>query len=278
MSLPSGIAIVGGGFMGEALVRGLLQRGVYGPAQVVVAEPVPERRRSLQEQYGVQTVPAAAAAVGSVDTVLLAVKPQVLPAVLAELSGRLQPGQLVLSIVAGATLSTLSLGLRHEAVVRLMPNTPAAVGQSMTVWTAAPAVTEEQRGRTQVILGAMGREVEVDSERYLDMATALSGSGPGYVFLILEALIDAGVYLGFPRPVAQELVVQTVLGSALLAQETGKHPAELRNMVTTPGGTTAAGLLELEAGALRATLARAVLAAFRRSRELGRAAQEAAGR
>ncbi len=197
-------------------------------------------------------------------------KPQHLEPALADLRGSLAPSQLVLSIVAGARLETLTTGLEHSEVVRVMPNTPAQVGQGISVWTATPGVDVASRERVRVVLGALGEQVEVAEEKYLDMATALSGSGPGFVFLFLEAMIDAGVHLGFSRPVAQQLVYQTVIGSATMARETGRHPAELRNAVTSPAGTTAAGLLELEEGRLRAVIDRCVIAAYERCVELGR--------
>jgi pyrroline-5-carboxylate reductase len=191
-----------------------------------------------------------------------------------ELKGSIKHSALALSIAAGVSVATLREGLAHDAIVRSMPNTPAQVGQGMTVWTLSPATTERQRAQAQAVLAALGEEVMVHDEIYLDMATALSGTGPAYVFLFMEALIDAGVHLGFSRRIAQKLVEQTVLGSALFAKESQRHPAELRNMVTSPGGTSAEALYQLEKGGLRTVLSRGVWAAYQRSRSLGGAKQQ----
>jgi len=170
--------------------------------------------------------------------------------------------------VAGAGISSLRGGLNHSSVVRAMPNMPAQIGEGMTVWTATAEVTEEQKETAQSILSALGEEIYVPDEKYLDMATALSGSGPAYVFLFIEGLIDAGVHIGLPRDVAQELVIQTVLGSTHTVQKTSKHPAELRNMVTSPGGTTTEALLQLENGRFRSLLVEAVAAAYEKAKHL----------
>jgi pyrroline-5-carboxylate reductase len=205
--------------------------------------------------------------------VVLAVKPQVLPTVLRELHGEMREDQLVISIVAGAPMAVIRDGLEHAVIVRAMPNTPAQIGMGVTAWTAAAAVDREQRDRAKAILGALGEELEVDDEGQVDMATALSGTGPTYVFLLMEALVDAGVHLGFSRRVAEELVLRTVEGSAAFARQSERHLAELRNMVTSPGGTSAAAIYELEKGTMRTVLSRAVYAAFRRTRELGTEAE-----
>ena len=197
--------------------------------------------------------------------VVLSVKPQSLHDVFLELHGRLQPEQLVLSIVAGASVTTIGRGLGHEAVIRVMPNTPARIGAGISVWTATEAVAEEQKEAARVILAALGKEVFVADEKYIDMATAVSASGPAYIFLVMESLIDAAVHIGLPREMASELVLETVLGSALLAQKTGQHPVTLRNMVTSPGGTTAEGLLRLEEGGMQGILASAVIAAYEKA-------------
>jgi pyrroline-5-carboxylate reductase len=203
--------------------------------------------------------------------VVLAVKPQVLPVVAAPLANVLTPEQVVLSLLAGKSLETLGRLLKHERIVRVMPNTPAQIGQGMMVWTAAQAVTTDERAWVASLLGALGRERYMEAEKDIDLATAVSGSGPGFVFLIIEALIDAGVYIGMSRQMAEELVTQTVLGSAMLARDKGMHPALLRNMVASPGGTTAAGLQVLEKHALRAVIVEAVVAAYEKAQLLGRA-------
>jgi len=171
--------------------------------------------------------------------------------------------------VAGARIETINQELRHPAIVRVMPNTPAQIGEGMSVWTATPEVTEEQHAQAQAILQALGQEICVEDEDALDMATAVSGTGPTYVFLVMEALVEAAVHLGFSRRVARKLVIQTMLGSALFAGESGKHLAELRNMVTSPGGTSAEAIYQLEKGALRTIISKAVWAAYQKSRLLG---------
>src|SRR5206468_4855896 len=181
----------------------------------------------------------------------------------------LRRGQLVLSIIAGATTAALTSVLGHEQVVRSMPNTPARLGRGITVWYATPETTPAQRAQASAILRALGHELEVDDERFVAMATAVSGTGPTYVFLVMEALIDAAVHLGFPRHVAHDLVIETLEGSTAFAKSSGDHPAVLRNMVTSPGGTSAAALHELESGRLRTVLSEAVWAAYRRTVELG---------
>jgi pyrroline-5-carboxylate reductase len=263
------LAFIGGGTMAEAMIRGLLEKHLVPPSHVLVTGPRRERRADLAKRFGVKALASNAEAAKGAHVVVLSVKPQVLPAVLRELRGQLRPEQLVLSIVAGAPLAVLREGLDHAAVVRAMPNTPAQIGMGITAWTAADAVDREQRERAKAILGALGEELEVDEESLVDMATALSGTGPTYVFLLMEALVDAGVHLGFSRRVAEELVLRTVEGSAAFARQSGRHLAELRNMVTSPGGTSAAAIYELEKGTMRTVLSRAVYAAYVRTRELG---------
>ena len=265
------LAVIGGGFMGEAIFSRAIRAGVVEAGNVIVGEPLADRRGVLEQQYQVQTTADNAAAAEAAALLLLATKPQQNAAVFASLRGHLDPTTVVLSIIAGTPLSTLTTDLEHQVAVRVMPNTPAAVGEGMTVWAATSAVSSQQCASVRSLLRSIGREIQVETDRSVDMATAINGSGPGYVFLIMEALIDAGVQIGLSRPQAHDLVVQTMLGAAALARDTGKHPAELRNMVTTPGGTTAAGLLALEEHGLRAALARGVLAAYERSVALGAA-------
>ena len=268
-SIPAALAgarvgIVGTGAMAEAMLAGLLGQGLVEPGQVVCSHPRPERREALITAHGVAAVAANAEAARGADLVLLAVKPQVLPAVLPELRAVLEPGQLVLSVIAGAGTGALGSGLDHPAIVRSMPNTPAQIGQGVTVWFATPAVTPAQKARTRSVLGALGREFEVHDERQVAMATAVSGTGPTYIFLFIEALVDAAVHLGFPRHVARELVLDTMQGSAAFALQSGRHVAELRDMVTSPGGTSAEALYQLEKGGLRTVVSDAVWAAFER--------------
>ena len=261
----SKIAIVGAGVMAEAMLSGLLERGLIEAGSVTCSDPREARRRELQERHGVAAITSNAEAVARGDIILLCVKPQVLGAVMPELKPVMRPGQLVISIVAGASSHALAEGLDHPAVVRCMPNTPAQIGQGVTVWFATPAVDATGRARTRTLLSALGSEFEVDDERQVAMATAVSGSGPTYVFLFIEALIDAAVHLGFPRHVARELVLDTVQGAAAFAVASGKHVAELRDMVTSPGGTSAAAMYELERGRLRTVVSDAVWAAFERT-------------
>ena len=263
------LSFVGGGIMAEAIIGGILSQKLASPEAVTVGEPVEERCHFLKERYGVFTTTSNTKAAEGGDLVILAVKPQTLPQVMAELKGSVGKGQAILSIVAGARMATIMDGLGHSSVIRVMPNTPAQIGQGISLWTCSGQVNSDQREATHSILDTLGEEIYVEDEKYLDMATALSASGPAYVFLFIEALIDGGVHLGLPRELARRLTLQTVLGSTKLVQERGKHPAELRNDVTSPGGTTAEALLVLEEGGFRATVINAVIAAYERSLELG---------
>jgi pyrroline-5-carboxylate reductase len=263
------VATVGTGVMAESMITGLLKGERLEAGQVISSDPRAERRDELATRHGVRTTASNVAAVEAADIVVLAIKPQMLRRVGPEVAPRLRPEQLVISVLAGATTKALRNALRHDAIVRAMPNTPAQLGKGMTVWYATPQVSELQRAQTAELMGALGRELEVDDEGYVAMATAVSGTGPAYVFLVMEALIDAAVHLGFPRHIAHDLVIETLLGGTLFAQATGDHPAQLRNMVTSPAGTSAAAIAELEKGRLRTVLSEAVWAAYRRTVELG---------
>jgi len=262
------IAFIGGGNMGEAMLSALLDKQIGAPQDIAVSDVAESRRQHIQQKYGVGVTGDNRLAISRADVVVLAIKPQNLPEVTVELSGQFRPTQLILSIIAGATIQTLSSGLGYSRVVRAMPNTPAQIGEGVSLWTATAEVTEQQRGWASSILGAIGREIYVDDEKYIDMATAVSGSGPAYFFLFVEALVEAAVHIGLPRDIAQELVLQTMLGSGRLIQESGKEPAELRRMVTSRGGTTAEALLELERGGFSNLLRRAVSAAHDKARRL----------
>ena len=255
--------------MAEAIIAGLLRGNLVAPGQIVASHPRAERREALERSHGIRTVDENAAAIEGADIVLLGIKPQMLARVGGEIRSALEPGQLVISILAGATTTALIGFLGHRAVVRAMPNTPAQLGRGMTVWYATPETSASQREQAGALLAALGMQFEVDDERLVAMATAVSGTGPTYVFLVMEALIDAAVHLGFARHVAHDLVIETLEGSTLFAKQSGMHPAQLRNMVTSPGGTSAAALHELESGRLRTVLSEAVWAAFRRTVELG---------
>ena len=263
------IAFIGSGAMGEAMIKGMVAQGVVQPGHILASDPVAARREQMNALFGVRTTEANPTAVQDADIVVLSVKPQILPRVLAELKGKIPPEALVLSIVAGVPIAAIQAGLAHDRIVRTMPNTPAQVGKGVTVWVATPAVTDAQRQQTQSILNALGEQVMADDEHYLDMATGLSGSVPGYVFLLIEAMIDAGVHIGFSRADALKIVLQTIEGSVALVRSTGLHPAELKSRVTSPAGTTAAGLFELEQSGVRAAIIRAVEASTRRSEALG---------
>jgi pyrroline-5-carboxylate reductase len=256
--------------MAEAMIRGLLTQKIVEADQIVAAGPRGDRGERLQAQHGIQVTVDNKQAAEDGQIVVLSVKPQVLKVVLPEIRGHLRRQDLVLSIIAGTPIERIANGLAHAAVVRAMPNTPAQIGQGITVWTDTPEVNEDQQQQAKMILASLGEEIYVDDEDYLDMATALSGSGPGYVFLLMEALIDAGVHMGFSRRVASELVFQTMRGSVEFAAQSGKHVAELRNQVTSPGGTTAEALYHMEKGGLRTVISRGIWAAYQRSIALGK--------
>jgi pyrroline-5-carboxylate reductase len=264
------ISVIGAGAMGEAIIGGLLRRELVSAEQVLASDPHEDHLREVQARHGIRTSIDNAAAVQWGQIVIFAVKPQQLKRVLQPLRGILRSDALVISIVAGATIGTFAAALDHLAVVRSMPNTPAMIGEGMTVWTAGDAVDEQQRGWARTVLSALGHELFVDNEHYLDMSTALNGTGPAYFFLMMEAMIDAGVHMGLSRRIAEDLVLQTMLGTVRYAQQSGLHPAQLRNAVTSPGGTTSAALSELERGGIRTVLSDAIWAAYRRSVELGK--------
>ena len=276
------LSFIGCGVMAEAIIAGLLRQELVRPAQITGSHPRPARRQELAAKYGIRVVESNREAASfdhaaenssekmrPASIIVLAVKPQRIEVVLGELKGSLPPDGLVVSIIAGAKVETIAAELLHPAVVRAMPNTPAQIGQGMTAWTATPEVNERQEEQVRAMLGALGREMRVETERMIDMATALSATGPTYIFMMMESLVDAGVHMGFSRHVAQELVLQTMLGSVLFAMESGKHPADLRNMVTSPGGTSAEAIYQMEKGSLRTVLSKAVYAAFQRAVALG---------
>lgn len=270
MSEPATIAIIGPGAMAEAIIAGLLRKEITTPDHILASGPRKERVDELHSRFGIRPYTDNRAAASQADVVILAIKPQRLAKVLPGLAGAIPEHAVVLSIIAGATIQMISDGLKHSAVARSMPNTPAQIGEGITVWTTSPTVDPVQREQACQILSALGEEVYVEEESYLDMATALSGTGPAYVFLFMEALIDAGVHMGFPRRIAEQLVTETILGSVSYYQKHKTHPAQLRNQVTSPGGTTAAALYYLEKAGFRTALSRAIWAAYERSLELGR--------
>jgi pyrroline-5-carboxylate reductase len=271
------LAFIGCGVMAEAIIAGLLRKELVSAEQIVGSHPRSARRQELHTKYGIElfednreaTLAAHPSDPDSGSLLVLAVKPQRLLRVLQELKGSIHQDQLVVSIVAGAKIETITQELQPAAVVRTMPNTPAQIGEGVTAWTPSVAVNEKQEQQVRAMLDALGKAVRVDNERQIDMATALSATGPTYIFLMMEALIDAGVHMGFSRHVAQEMVHQMMLGSILFARESHKHPAELRNMVTSPGGTSAEAIYQMEKGSLRTVLSKAVWAAYQRAESLG---------
>jgi pyrroline-5-carboxylate reductase len=272
------LAFIGCGVMAEAIIAGLLRRNLVAPDQIVGSHPRVARREEMHVKYAIEMFEQNREAVLAThpsdandnSMVILAVKPQRLRRVLEELKGSVRQEQLVVSIVAGARIATIADELSHGSVVRTMPNTPAQIGEGVTAWTTSAGVNETQENQVRAMLEALGKAVRVENERQIDMATALSATGPTYVFLVMEALVDAGVHMGFSRHVAEELVHQAMLGSVLFARESHKHPAELRNMVTSPGGTSAEAIYQMEKGSLRTVLSKAVWAAFQRAQALGK--------
>ncbi len=270
MSQKPVIALIGSGVMGEAMAAGLLKNQIVAPENLHASDNRPERVEEMQLMYRVRPFTDNVAAVQGADVVLLAVKPQRVDRVLAGLRNRIPPEAVLISIVAGTTIENISTALNHDAVVRAMPNTPGQIGEGITVWVGSESVSEAQLETTRLVLSALGQEIMMEDESYLDMATALSGTGPAYVFLFMEAMIDAGVHLGFPRRVAEQLVEQTVRGSVDYFTQKKIHPATLRNQVTSPGGTSAAALYYLEKAGFRTAISRAIWAAYERSVELGK--------
>ena len=263
------LAFIGGGMMGEAIIGGVLANGIATPGDIAVCEIVAARREYLASAHGVSVSADARETAAGAGLVILAVKPQEFTVASQALAGGLKPGQTAASIMAGVTIATIQSALKHDAVARAIPNTPAQIGEGMTVWTATSAVDPAARDAIAGVLSVLGRDIYVSDEKYIDMATAVSSSGPAYVFLVMEAMIDAAVHVGLRRDMAETMVVQTVLGSARYAQATGRSLAELRAQVTSPGGTTAEGILALEEAGLRAAFTRAIVAAHEKAKKLG---------
>jgi pyrroline-5-carboxylate reductase len=269
MTTPRKTAFLGAGNMSGALLRGAVQRARRDPQSLAVTDVRAEARDALGAQLGVRTVPTNGEACAWADEIVLAVKPQILPGVLAEIAGALQPDKLVISIAAGVTLEKIKQGLGgHARLVRAMPNTPALVGEGATALCRSGGVSEAEYAEAERLFAATGLTVSVD-ERLMDAVTGLSGSGPAYVFMAIEALSDAGVRAGLARDIATQLAAQTLLGAARLLLETGEHPGKLKDMVTSPAGTSIAGLAALERAGFRSAWMAAVEAATARSKELG---------
>lgn len=270
MDKHQNFSIIGPGVMGEALISTLLLHQVIESGKILAAGPRQDRLDELANRYQIKTTLNNAEAVKEADVVILCVKPQKLPKVFEDLQDQLPHNALVISIIAGATINSLIAGLKHSFVVRAMPNTPAQIGEGMTVWTQSQQTSEVQHELAEKILCALGNAIFVEDEGYIDMATAVSGTGPAYVFLFLESMIDAGVHLGLPRRIAEEMVVETIRGSIDFYSQNKSHPARLRNQVTSPGGTSATALYYLEKLGFRTAISRAIWAAYTRSQELGK--------
>jgi len=268
------LSFIGCGVMAESIIAGLLREKIVVPKQIAASHPREDRRAELKKRYGIKVFAdnagAAKAFKGADSSVVLCVKPQRMNGVLKDLAGAVGSDQLVISIVAGTTIGTISDALESDLVVRAMPNTPSQIGAGMTAWTCSDGVDQHHKQMVKVLLSALGKELFVETENMIDMATSLSATGPTYIFMVMEAMTDAGVHLGFSREVSKELVQQTMLGSVLFAMESHKHPAELRNMVTSPGGTSAEAIYQMEKGALRTVLSKAIYGAYKRAVELGK--------
>ncbi len=264
------IAVIGFGVMGKAIVSSLIGTGKVNAKNLIVVEPTPDRLDELKNSFGINGHVDSSDVVGQADIVILAVKPQGLNLAAKAIKGNIKTDALVISIMAGVSLATLKEKLNIEQIIRAMPNTPAQIGMGITVWVATDQVSEEKKILACEIIQSLGEEVFVDDEGYLDMATALSGTGPAYVFLFMEAMIEAGVHMGFPRRIAEKLVVETLRGSTEFYRQNHEHPARLRNDVTSPGGTTAEALYYLEKAGFRTAISRAIWAAYERSIELGK--------
>ena len=263
------ITLIGGGNMGEAVLAAIIEQRITLSSKITVCDTFEERLSYLCDEYGVATTTDCVQAAKDADAVILAVKPQNFNELATIISDRLAPSQLVISIIVGKSLKTLRANLKHDTIIRSMPNTPAQIGRGITVWTAVDTVSEEQKTLAASIFRAMGSEIYTKDERQLDMATAISGSGPAYFFYFTEALTEAALELGFNAETAKRLALETALGAAEYAARSDKELLELRKMVTSPGGTTAAAIKTLDDAAFKETVSRAVKAAYKRAIELG---------
>lgn len=264
------IAFLGVGVMGEIIIRSILEHQMVQPEQIIASHRRRDRLEQLHTLYEIHIEESNKVVVQEADMIVLCVKPQAVSSVLKEINGSLKQDAILISIVAGVSLSTLKKEVGHPFIVRCMPNLPVQIQQGMTVWKATEDIGCSQSADVQTFLRMLGKELQVEDEKLLDIATAISGTGPVYVFLFMEALMDAAVRIGFSRDAARQLVIQTVKGAGMLVENSNLHPVELRNMVTSPGGTSAAGLYELEKGGLRTILSDAVWAAYEQSEKLGR--------
>ncbi len=268
------LAFVGCGVMAESMIAGLLRKNLVAPDKIVATHPRAGRREDLAAKYGIRVFERNAEAIENVrenenSIVALCVKPQRLEGVLRDLENVVLPNQMIISIVAGAKIERIAEALQNQKIVRAMPNTPSQIGAGITAWTCTEEVSDAEKIQIKALLTALGKELHVETENMIDMATSLSATGPTYIFMVMEALTDAGVHMGFSREMAKELVQETMLGSVLFAMESHKHPAELRNMVTSPGGTSAEAIYQMEKGGLRTVLSKAVYSAYQKAVALG---------
>ncbi|MQF99150.1 MAG: pyrroline-5-carboxylate reductase [SAR202 cluster bacterium] len=270
------ISFIGGGNMAEAIISSIIANGLIDPKNVLVSEPVSMRREHLSAAYNISSYSDTKALLLDINeskepnVIVIAVKPQQLYQVTRELNSIVSEDHAILSIVAGVSIDTLTQSLGHNAIIRVMPNTPAQIGKGMSVWAVSESISDLYVDIAREIFQALGLEILVDDEKYIDMATALSASGPAYVFMFLEAMIDAGVYIGLSRDISSKLAIQTVLGSIELVAQTDKQPSDLRAMVTSPGGTTAEAILVLEEEGFRSAILNAVIAAYNKAVLLGK--------
>jgi pyrroline-5-carboxylate reductase len=264
------IGFIGAGNMAEAIIRGLLESEAVKPDHITASDVMPERLKYMQSTYGIRTLADNDELVGGADILVLAVKPQVVGSVLTHIGPRTDDTKLVISIVAGLTVAAMAAGLgAGTRIIRTVPNTPVFVGEGMVALASDGPARDEDFAVAEALFAPVARIVSIE-EKLMDAALGVSGSGPAYGFLMIEALSDGGVKMGLPRHIALELAAQTLLGAAKMCLESGRHPGQLKDMVTSPGGTTIAALHKMEAGGVRSALMDAVEAATRRSEELGR--------
>jgi pyrroline-5-carboxylate reductase len=266
------ITIIGPGVMAEAILKNLLNKKIIESSLITISGPRDERVQYLAKNYKIHPQTDNSESIKNAEIIIFCIKPQRVGKVLEGLRGTLKKDSLVISIVAGARIDKISRTLQHEQVIRAMPNTPSQIGKGITVWTASKSVSQLHLDFARIIFKAMGEEIFSENEDDLDRATALSGTGPAYVYLFMEAMVDAGVHLGFPRRIAERLVIETLRGSVDFydqGEEKEKHLAALRNQVTSPGGTSAEALYFLEKAGFRTAISRAIWAAYQRTLELG---------
>jgi pyrroline-5-carboxylate reductase len=259
------ISFIGTGIMASSIIKCITEKGLYRKEEITGSGPRLKSLEEVKKRFGINITQKNTDAAKFGDIIILSIKPQVFPAVAEEIKDSINDNQMIVSIMAGVDIETLQRELLHKKIVRAMPNTPAQISEGMTVWTSTKEIKENEKDEVKKIFSSMGKELYFEEEQYVDMATALTGTGPAYVFLFLEAMIASGVHLGFSRRDARELVYQTTLGSVLFAINSEKHTSELRDMVTSPGGTSADALYEMEKGSFRTIIEKAVYSAFKRT-------------